>query len=150
MRLRDFLEADAVDLELAGAGRDEVFARLVGLLRLNEKSASTVVRQLIRRELLGSTGFGHGVAIPHCRTLAVSRLRLAFGRHRTGIEMNAMDRQPVRVFFLIVAPPMEVSNQYLPVLGKIAQFVREPDVPPRLISLASREDLLQLLDEKGA
>ena len=63
--------------------------------------------------------------------------------------MNAMDGNPVRVFFLIVAPPMEVSNQYLPLLGRIAQLVREPEVPPLLASLASYDDLRRLLSEKG-
>jgi nitrogen PTS system EIIA component len=150
MRLRDFIEPDAIELNLQGASRDEVFTQLVGLLRLNDKQTETVLRQLLRREVLGSTGFGQGIAIPHCRTLAVPRLRVAFGRHAGGISMEAMDGQPVRAFFLIVAPPMEVSNQYLPVLGRIAQFVREPDIPARLASLASREAFLKLMDERGA
>ena len=150
MRLRDFLEADAIELNLRATTRDEVFAELVALLRLAEKQAQTVVRQLLRREMLGSTGFGQGVAIPHCRTLAVSRLRLAFGRHSAGVDMQAMDGRPVTVFFLIVAPPMEVSNQYLPVLGRIAQFVREPETTARLAGLNSREDLLRLMDDRGA
>jgi mannitol/fructose-specific phosphotransferase system IIA component (Ntr-type) len=150
MRLRDFLEPEAIDLELRGATRDAVFEELVGLLRLGEKQAQTVVRQLLRREVLGSTGFGQGVAIPHCRTLAVSRLRLAFGRHAAGIPMEAMDGRPVKIFFLIVAPPMEVSNQYLPVLGRIAQFVREPDIPARLTLLAGPDDLFRLMDDRGA
>jgi mannitol/fructose-specific phosphotransferase system IIA component (Ntr-type) len=52
-------------------------------------------------------------------------------------------------FFLIVAPPLEISNQYLPVLGKIAQFSKEPDVPDRLAALRTSEDFLRLLEEKG-
>lgn len=150
MRLRDFLESDAIELNLRGTNRDEVFAELVALLRVGEKQAQTVVRQLLRREMLGSTGFGQGVAIPHCRTLAVARLRLAFGRHPDGVDMQAMDGKPVRVFFLIVAPPMEVSNQYLPVLGKIAQFVREPETTTRLAALTTSDDLLRLMDDRGA
>ena len=126
-----------------------MFGHLVALLQLNDKSATTIHRQLIRREILGSTGYGFGIAIPHCRTLAVNRLRLAFGVHRRGVGMSAMDGNPVRVFFLIVAPPMEVSNQYLPLLGRIAQLVREPEVPARLASLASHEELLRLFSEKG-
>ena len=52
----------------------------------------------------------------------MSRLRLAFGIHREGVEYEAVDQRPAHVFFLIVAPPTEVSNQYLPVLGRIAQL----------------------------
>jgi mannitol/fructose-specific phosphotransferase system IIA component (Ntr-type) len=55
----------------------------------------------------------------------------------------------VKFFFLIVAPPLEVSNQYLPVLGKIAQFSKEPDVPERLISLQTPTEFMRLLEEKG-
>jgi mannitol/fructose-specific phosphotransferase system IIA component (Ntr-type) len=149
MRLADFLEPSATSFDLRGDDRDAVLAQLVTLLAPGEKSVTTIQRQLIRREILGSTGYGNGIAIPHCRTLAVNRLRLAFGVHRNGVAMNAMDGNPVRVFFLIVAPPIEVSNQYLPVLGRIAQLVREPDVPARLAMLTRVEDLLQLLSEKG-
>jgi mannitol/fructose-specific phosphotransferase system IIA component (Ntr-type) len=104
---------------------------------------------LQRRETLGSTGVGRGIAIPHCRSNVVSRLRLAFGHHPTGIEYQAIDSRPVHDFFLIVAPPLEISNQYLPVLGKIAQLAKEPDVPDRLAALQSADDFLRLLEEKG-
>lgn len=147
--LADFIEPTATSFDLAGEDRDAVFGRLVALLQLPDKSATTIGRQLIRREILGSTGYGSGIAIPHCRTLAVSRLRLAFGVHRRGVAMHAMDGNPVRVFFLIVAPPIEVSNQYLPLLGRIAQLVREPDVPGRLAALGHHDELLRLLKEKG-
>jgi nitrogen PTS system EIIA component len=149
MRLAEFLDPSAATFDLGGEDRDAAFGRLVALLQMSDKSATTVVRQLIRREFLGSTGYGHGIAIPHCRTLAVTRLRLAFGVHRQGVPMQAVDGIPVRVFFLIVAPPMEVSNQYLPVLGRIAQLVREPEVPARLLAIGNREELLRLFDEKG-
>jgi mannitol/fructose-specific phosphotransferase system IIA component (Ntr-type) len=60
-----------------------------------------------------------------------------------------MDGQPVHFFFLIVAPPLEVSNQYLPVLGKIAQFSKEPDLPERLLALTEPTQFMKLLQEKG-
>ena len=60
-----------------------------------------------------------------------------------------MDDKPVNFLFLIVAPPLEVSNQYLPVLGKIAQFGKEPDVPEKLTALATPEDFMSLLAEKN-
>jgi mannitol/fructose-specific phosphotransferase system IIA component (Ntr-type) len=104
---------------------------------------------LKRRENLGSTGIGRGIAIPHCRSLVVNRLRVAFGRRPDGIDLRAIDNQPVHYFFLIVAPPLEVSNQYLPVLGKIAQFAKEPDVPQRLAALQSPDEFLRLLEEKA-
>jgi mannitol/fructose-specific phosphotransferase system IIA component (Ntr-type) len=105
---------------------------------------------LKRRENLGSTGIGKGIAIPHCRSLVVNRLRVAFGRRNEGVDFKAIDDGAVQYFFLIVAPPLEVSNQYLPVLGKIAGFVKEADVPGRLSQVQTPREFLALLEEKGA
>ena len=150
MRLKDFFSADAVSLALEGATKDEVLKELIGLLKLDEKSDAMLFKMLKRRENLGSTGIGRGIAIPHCRSLVVSRLRVAFGRKPDGMDFSAIDEKPVYNFFLIVAPPLEVSNQYLPVLGKIAQFAKEPDVPDRLTKLKNPDEFMQLLDTKAS
>ena len=149
MRLREFFADDAINLQLQSATKDDVLKELVGLLTLDDKAEQTLVKMLKRRETLGSTGIGQNIAIPHCRALAVNRLRVAFGRKLEGIDFNAIDGKPVHYFFLIVAPPLEVSNQYLPVLGKIAQFSKEPDVPQRLLGLTEPRQFLELLKEKG-
>ena len=149
MNLHDFLDPRAIKLDLTSATKDEVLDEMVTLLGLDERSTHQLGRLLQRRELLGSTGVGRGIAIPHCRSLALTRLRLAFGVHRAGLEYDALDHKPAHVFFLIVAPPTEVSNQYLPVLGKIAQFAQRPDVPDQLRSLTSPDQLFQLLSHTG-
>jgi len=149
MYLRDFFTPDSITLTLRGESKEEVLAELVALLRMDERSSGTLLRIIQRRENLGSTGIGRGIAIPHCRSLVVNRLRVAFGHRREGVEYQAVDSKPVFSFFLIVAPPLEISNQYLPVLGKIAQFSKEPDVPERLATLRSPEDFFRLLQEKG-
>ncbi len=149
MRLKDFFSLTAINLALQGHTKDEALAELVQLLDLDSRASETLLRVLHRRESLGSTGVGRGMAIPHSRSLAVNRLRLAFGRSSAGIAYNAIDDRPVHNFFLIVAPPLEISNQYLPVLGKVAQFGSRPDVPERLAALRSVDEFFQLLDEKG-
>ncbi len=148
MRLREFFSADTIKLELEGTTKAELLKELILLLSLDEKSEGMLFKMLKRRENLGSTGIGRGIAIPHCRSLVVSRLRVVFGRKPGGVDFKAIDDKPVYNFFLIVAPPMEVSNQYLPVLGKIAQFAKEPDVPDRLGQLGSPEDFLRLLEQQ--
>jgi PTS system nitrogen regulatory IIA component len=149
MRLKDFFSPDAVSLHLEGDTKDDVLKELIALLGLDEKSDAMLFKMLKRRENLGSTGIGRGIAIPHCRSLVVNRLRVAFGRKPDGMDFRAIDDKPVYNFFLIVAPPLEVSNQYLPVLGKIAQFAKEPDVPERLAKLTSADEFMELLDEKS-
>jgi mannitol/fructose-specific phosphotransferase system IIA component (Ntr-type) len=149
MHLSDFFAHEAISLDLQGSSKDEILAELVGLLGLEERPSEMLLRMLQRRETMGSTGVGRGIAIPHCRSLEVTRLRLAYGHHRRGVEFQAIDNRPVFDFFLIVAPPLEISNQYLPVLGKIAQFAKDADVPQRLAALQSADDFLRLLGEKG-
>ncbi|MGZ8391913.1 MAG: PTS sugar transporter subunit IIA [Gemmatimonadales bacterium] len=149
MRLKEFLSPDAISLSLRGGSKDEILAEMVSLLRTDERSAGTLLRILQRRENLGSTGIGRGIAIPHGRSLVVSRLRLAFGRKPEGIDFQAIDGKPVFSLFLILAPPLEISNQYLPVLGKIAQFAKEPDIPDRLAGIKSADEFFRLLEEKG-
>lgn len=148
MELREFFSEDAVKLELEGTTKDEVLKELISLLKLDEKAEGMLFKMLKRRENLGSTGIGRGIAIPHCRSLVVNRLRVAFGRKTGGLDFKAIDDKPVQFFFLIVAPPLEVSNQYLPVLGKIAQFSKEADVPERLLTLPTPADFMALLEEK--
>jgi len=149
VRLREFFAEDAINLQLQSTSKDDVLKELVSLLKLDDKSEQTLVKMLKRRETLGSTGIGQNIAIPHCRALAVNRLRVAFGRKLDGIDFNAIDGKPVHYFFLIVAPPLEVSNQYLPVLGKIAQFAKEPDVPGKLAVVGTAKEFLKLLEDKN-
>ena len=149
MELREFFSEDAIKLELEGNSKDEILKELISLLTMDEKSGGMLFKMLKRRENLGSTGIGRGIAIPHCRSLVVNKLRVAFGRKASGVDFKAIDERPVNFFFLIVAPPLEVSNQYLPVLGKIAQFSKEPDVPKRLLEITEPKQFLKLLEEKG-
>jgi mannitol/fructose-specific phosphotransferase system IIA component (Ntr-type) len=149
MELRDFFSEDAIKLELEGNTKDEILKELIDLIGLDDKSEGMLFKMLKRRENLGSTGIGRGIAIPHCRSLVVSKLRVAFGRKSVGVDFKAIDDKPVYFFFLIVAPPLEVSNQYLPVLGKIAQFSKEADVPERLLKLREPREFMQLLEEKN-
>ncbi len=149
MRLRELFTAEAVSLHLASESKDDILRELIGLLGLDGKSEAILFKTLKRRENLGSTGIGKGIAIPHCRSLVVNKLRLAYGRKPEGVDFKAIDGAPVHNFFLIVAPPLEVSNQYLPVLGKIAQFAKDPQVPERLRSISEPPEFLQLLEERA-
>src|SRR5688572_6988151 len=149
MELREFFSEDAIKLDLAGTSKDDVLKELIALLTLDEKSHGMLFKMLKRRQNLGSTGIGRRIAIHHCRSLVVSKLRVAFGRKKDGVDFKAIDDKPVNFFFLIVAPPLGVSNQYLPVLGKIAQFSKEPDVPQRLLEITEPREFLAMLEEKG-
>ena len=149
MRLRELFTKKCVKLDLESDTKEDLLKEMVALLDLDERSEAILYKTLKRRENLGSTGIGKGIAIPHCRSLVVNRLRLAYGRKVSGMDFNAIDSAPVQNFFLIIAPPLEVSNQYLPVLGKIAQFAKDPEVPDLLMALETPEAFLDLLDAKS-
>jgi len=149
MLLRDFFSVETINLDIRAETKDDAIREMVSVFGLDEKSEGILYKMLKRRENLGSTGIGRGIAIPHCRSLVVNRLRVAFGRRLSGLDFKAIDEKPVRFVFLIVAPPLEVSNQYLPVLGKIAQFGKEPDIADALTALESPEDFLALLEARG-
>ena len=149
MLLREFFSPDAISLDLLGTTKEEILKELIRLLKLDEKSEATLLKKLQQREELGSTGIERGFAIPHARSLVVNKLRVAFGRKASGVDYKTMDSKPAQFFFLIVAPPLEVSNQYLPVLGKIATFAKETDVPKKLLDIKTPEQFLKLIEEKG-
>lgn len=148
MPLKDYFQDNSIALELQATTRDEAIQEMVRLLGLDEAGTQTLVKLARRREGLGSTGVGRGIAIPHCRSPLVHQIRLAFGRTVKGIDYQSVDAEPVRFLFLIVAPP-ELSSQYLAVLGRIAQFAKDDDTPARLTEVNTPEELLGLMEEKG-
>ena len=145
MELKELFTESNVTLDLSADSKDAVLMELIGLMQLDEKAREMLFKMLKKRENLGSTGIGKGFAIPHCRSLVVDKLKVVFGRHREGIDFNSIDGQAAHFFFLIVAPPIEISNYYLPVLGKIAQFCKSPEIETRLKNLNSVDEFLELL-----
>jgi mannitol/fructose-specific phosphotransferase system IIA component (Ntr-type) len=149
MRLSEFFTPDAVQLDLRAASRDDVIERLVAALHVDERAQATLLKVLARREQLGTTGMGRGIAIPHCRSLVVPRVRMAYARVATPLEWDALDGKPVRHVFLIAAPPVEVANQYLPALGHLAQFAKDAEALAALERVATPAEFTQLLDSRG-
>lgn len=146
MKLVEFFAQNEIGLDLKAETKEEALREMVDLLGVGEKSEE-LYSLLKKRENLGSTGIGKGVAIPHCRSLVVDRLRVVYGRKEKGLSFGAVDDKPVHHLFLIVAPPVEISNQYLPVLGKIAQFCKNPKNLSRLDEVESAADFFKVLEQ---
>ena len=128
MHLIDFFSTEAVNLDLNGSEKDDILLELITLLGLDGESEGKL----------------------HMMLNVVESLQVAFGRKQNGVEFRAIDDKPVYNFFLIVAPPLEVSNQYLPVLGKIAQFAKEADINDELKKLEDAADFLKLLEARSS
>jgi len=143
MNLASLLSKERINLELKPNKKNKVIEDLVYSVKKGS-DAELIVSTLLKREELGSTGIGKGIAIPHCRSLAVSKLEIAVGRTTKPINFNAIDKKPVSLIFLIIAPPQDPGNQYLITLGKIVQIAKEltkkdllhkPETPDEFISL---------------
>jgi mannitol/fructose-specific phosphotransferase system IIA component (Ntr-type) len=148
MHLREYFEPELIKLRLESTSRDDVIRELVSMLNLDAEVEERLCRQFIRQQNLGSTGIGRGIAFVYGRTPDVSELRVGFGRQPDGIDFTAIDGKPVCYVFLKVGPPGDIPSEYLPVMGKLAQFFKEPDVPNLLAKVETVEDFLQVIDAK--
>lgn len=124
MNLTSLLRVERINLELKSRKKPEVLEELVAMLREGE-TAEMLLQTLLKREELGSTGIGKGVAIPHGRSLLLDKLEIAIGRSTKGVDFDAIDSKPVHLFFLVMAPPQDPGNQYLITLGRIAMVAQE-------------------------
>jgi mannitol/fructose-specific phosphotransferase system IIA component (Ntr-type) len=147
--LRDLFDDDRIALELRSVLKSEAIIELVSLFRLPEPTASRVATAIAEREAIGSTGIGERVAIPHCRTDAVDRIHVAYGRKLSGIEFEAIDGLPVRHVFIIVAPTGAVGGAYLGALAQIAQLCKRAGVLERLETIATPAEFLSLLEDRA-
>ena len=104
MELTKLVEDGAVVASLNASERGPVVRELLESLaaagRIDDSSVDPLHNAVMKRERKGSTGFGHGVAVPHAKSTMVDNIRIAVGLSPDGVEFNALDRQPVFVFFL--------------------------------------------------
>lgn len=149
IQLSEFFEEDLFIPQIAAADKKGALRELVETLVRSQriKEGDILLQMLEQREHLGSTGIGRGVAVPHGRTLAISRLAVVFGRSEKGIDFDAMDGKPVHLVFLTVAPPQERNNLYLPVLGKIVETVKSAKNRRRLLGAANFDEVAEVLEE---
>ena len=105
-----------------------------------------LLEALEAREKLGSTGIGKDVAIPHSRTLSVPRLKALIARSKKGVDWGAADGKPVKLFFLVVAPPQERTNQYLPLLGALVSGMQQKPNRDALINAKGWEAVIASLE----
>lgn len=146
MKLLDYLDPSLIDLHLQGRTKEQVLSSLVGLLADHGHIThrDELLESLLEREGLGSTGIGHGVAIPHGRCVDLAQPAIAFARTDDEVDFDSIDGQPTRMFFLLVAPE-NGSNEHLHLLARIARLVRDAETREQLLAMDSTEQVLALL-----
>lgn len=121
MPLHDLLAADRIAVLVEPGGRDTVLDAAARLLAEGSSTATALIGEALReREGLGSTGIGHGIAIPHARTQAFEHPRGAFLRLREPVDFDASDGRPVDLVFAM-AVPRHFTHQHLSVLSDLAE-----------------------------
>jgi len=110
------------------------------------RNKEIVLEMLHKRETLGSTGIGKGVAIPHGRTTAVVDVRIAFGKTDKGIDFDAIDKKPVHLIFAVLAPPIDEQNRYLPILGKLVEVLSDKKNRNKLMKVENYEDFIEVFN----
>jgi mannitol/fructose-specific phosphotransferase system IIA component (Ntr-type) len=149
----DAVRASAIKLRLAARQRDDALQELVEMIAEiagSDEARQTLLRALQEREALHSTGIGDGIALPHARNALVGLVNhpvIVFGRHEQGIAYGAIDGQPARLFFLIVAPTV---TQHLAILARISRMLRNPKLRQSLLAADQPGRVLTLLREAEA
>lgn len=145
--LTELLTPDRIRVPLHAGDKPGVLRELTQLLadRAGVDSAP-LLGAVLEREAVLSTGIGHGIAIPHAKVAIVQELSLVCGSHPQGIDFDALDGAPVRLFFLLIGPE-SAAGQHVKALSRIARLVRREEVREALMRAETPEAFNQLLVE---
>ncbi|MFC1868360.1 PTS sugar transporter subunit IIA [Thermodesulfobacteriota bacterium] len=146
MRLSEILEEANIIPDLKARDKKRVIEELAEAIINSRPSLDkdSLVRVLLEREHLGSTGIGDGVAIPHGKFQGVNEPIISFGRSLKGLDFESMDGQPVFLFFLLVAPENSASV-HLKALARIAKILKNGSFRKMLMEALTREDLYKTI-----
>jgi len=149
MKIADLLDKQTIVPDLTANTKEGVLRELVRVITRVEKQVDEeqLMKILLERENLGSTGIGDGVAIPHGKSKQVDRLLASFGRSRHGMNFEAMDGKPTHLFFLLIAPENS-AGIHLKALANISRLMKDHLLRKRLLEVKSAEEIYSLFSEE--
>jgi fructose-specific phosphotransferase system IIA component len=144
--LSGLMKEELVELDLNAGNKEEVIRMMAKRVSAVERvtNEDELVRAILDRENLESTGIGKGVGIPHARTEAVDHIVLALARSREGVDFNSLDGKPVHLIFLIVAPESAKSS-YIKVLAHISRLLRKDEFRKSLMEVNQASEAIDLV-----
>ncbi|RKY73528.1 hypothetical protein DRQ00_12385 [candidate division KSB1 bacterium] len=148
-KISELLREDLVILNLKSNDKTKIIEQLVDTVARveNIKDKSALLKAILEREELESTGIGMGVAIPHCRTDVTDKIIVAFGRSIPGADFKSLDGKPTHLVFLIIAPEAE-KDKYIKVLARISSLVRRDEFRTALMKAMTRGEVINLFAER--
>ena len=151
MKIMEFLNKKAITANLKSDDKEGVIKELVELLaKAGEiKNKEDLVKALLARESLGSTGIGQGIGIPHAKSQSVKNLVAAFGLCPRGINFDSLDGEPVYIFFLLLAPE-ESAGPHLKALARISRMLKDKYFRELLRKARDEKEVLRIIQEEDA
>ncbi len=150
MRMSDFVIREAIIPELTASTKEGVIREMVESLRqagyFKSGEPEDIVKAILKRELLGSTGIGRGVAIPHTKHASVDRLVGTVALSRNGVAFDSLDGEPVHVFVLLVSP-QDRPGDHLRALENVSRSLRDDGFVRSLRQSSNRDAIWHLLEE---
>lgn len=139
------LDENSVLLDIKARSKEGILRELAGVLqkKCRHLDTETLTGALRERELIGSTGVGNGVAIPHGKVPGLDRILYCFGRSREGIPFDAIDNQPAHYFFMILSP-VTAAEEYLKTLAGASRLLKQHDIKRRLRLAATKEEVIDI------
>ncbi|MBX3480998.1 MAG: PTS IIA-like nitrogen regulatory protein PtsN [Caulobacter sp.] len=149
MNIGDFLDPRAVVPRASGGTKRQVFSVIADVAeRTLGLDQAQVLEALLEREAAGSTGVGHGVAVPHARIEGLDQIRGVFVRLESPIAYEAVDGQPVDLLFALLAPP-QAGSDHLRALARVSRLMRQADLRAQLRQARTPEALVALLERQA-
>ncbi len=150
MKFADFVCHEAIRPDLKAQSKDEVIREIAGALaevgKIAEEELDSIVKAIMKREELGSTGIGRGVAVPHTKHPSVSQLVGTVGVSHEGLDFKSLDGEKVQLFFLLISPP-DRPGDHLRALENISRQLRDDTFCRFLKQAKTMEEITQLLEE---
>lgn len=151
MQIKSFLDKRAIKPRLESRTKKEVLRELTDLLEKTGQitDQEEFLRVIQEREELGSTGIGYNIAIPHARSSGIKSLVGAFGISKGGIDFDALDKEPVNLFFVLAAPK-NAAGDYLKALATISRLLRRKKSRQALMEARTVEEIEEIIEvEEG-
>ncbi len=146
MKFSDVLNERYINLDIKSKDKEGAIKELLSLLPVKENEKDAIFHTIMKRESLGTTGIGKGIAIPHTRTLILKDIIVLVGVSRGGIDFESIDKKPAHFIFLILAPPYDTNNSYLITLGHIAELSREISKDMGKCQVKTKADFIKCLE----
>ncbi len=151
MKISNYLKREFCAIDIKASTKEDAIREIVrGMAAAGEvEDAEKFIKSVLRREHMGSTGIGYGVAIPHARTESVRGFVIGFGRSKEGIGFSAIDGEKARLIFVMGANPREL-NLYLRLLAELAKLLTNNSFRKELLEAATCEDVIAIVRKHEA